>query len=159
MNSTKDRNEFVKLQVTTQKQSECLCFSRLLSSYIIGKAFYNKKGKNVKNTVKENDVSFFDAIKYAEINNIVYYRVDVPEIAAVYYFSINPVEKEVSYFVTNDFTKPIKTIGLKNGEKTAFEIVGDIPGIHSKVAALLFLKAAYHLLKKKDIPENISYCR
>ena len=118
-----------------------------------------RKGKNVKNTAKETAVSFFDAIKYTEINNIVYYSVDVPEIAAVYYFSINPVEKEVSYFVTNDFTKPVKKIGFKNGEQTAFEIVGDIPGIHSKVAALLFLKAAYHLLKKKIIPETISYCR
>ena len=83
-------------------------------------------------------ITFFDAIKYITIDNFTYYEVDVPEISEKFYFSIDPIKKEVSYFLSKDFSKPIKTIELTDDHKTAYEVVNKIPGINTRVAVLLF---------------------
>lgn len=108
-------------------------------------------------TFNESEISFFNALKHSRIGDVTYYHVIVPEIDREYYFGINPVDMAVTYFYSADFSIPLKTIKFNNNGKNAYEIVGDMADFNTKVAAILFLKAAYHVLKKNEIPDDLSY--
>lgn len=92
-------------------------------------------------------------IKYTEIGNIIYYHVIDVFKKNEFYIGIDPLKKQIDYYETSDFNKPLKTIDLANGSKPMDCVVPEIdPDIVFRINIII-----YKAIKNNLFPDDLSY--